>query len=144
MAQKPRLPVSTAGMQSSIVSYSQSQLNASVPWLETAHHRESPYMPAWLVPASRQSVATRAATVNVSLTGRIFTRGSLRRPLCERQTWCPPAYRKINVSPRLRKMRQRCPHGEHFRTFCLLLCSLFVLVSNSRNILGILTRYSMR
>src|SRR5580765_371867 len=63
MAQKPRLPVSTAGMQSSIVSYSQSQLNASVPWLETAHHRESPYMPAWLVPTSRQSVATTAATV---------------------------------------------------------------------------------
>ena len=58
-------------MQSSIVSYSQSQLNASVPWLVTAQHRESPYMPAWLGPASRQSVATMAATANVSLTGRI-------------------------------------------------------------------------
>ena len=127
MAQKPRLPVSTAGVQSSIVSYSQSQLSASLPWLVTAHHRELPYMPAWLVPGSIHSAAA-TATANVSLTGRIFTRGSLRRRLCERQTG------GLGVVPR-NKCRPRPENDARmrgFRTFCLLLCSLFVLVSSSR------------
>jgi len=88
MAQKPRLPVSTAGWQSSIVSYSQSQLSASDPWLLTAHQRESPYMPAWLAAGSKQIAAEAAATASASLKGKIFTRGSLRRAVRE---WQMPA-----------------------------------------------------
>ena len=127
-------------MQSSIESYSQSHWNASVPWLVTAHHRELPYMPAWLVPGSRHSAAATTVTANVSLTGRIFTRGSLRRRLCERQTG------GLGVVPR-NKCRPRPENDARmrgFRTFLPL--ALFSFCSNieARNIPGILTRYSMQ
>jgi len=68
------------------------QLSAPLPWLVTAHHRELPYMPAWLVPASRHSAA--AAT---DFHARQSTAATARKAN-------PALYREMNVGPGLRKI----------------------------------------